>query len=174
MLSKVHPTLLQIENFVDSNYDVLLGECGYESLYSNLKLGWAGERLGCGAAAGEFAIGADGRIYPCRLLLYPQFRSEDPLVHGLQEVWRSSIAFEKVRSFNPIKIEECSTCNLRRVCFGGCRGVAVASSGSIDGWVGIDSCHEQKCLIRRKLEIAVKAKGKELISTHGLSSSNHS
>lgn len=151
------PSKTQVEAFVDENYDLLQRECTFEELYGNAKLGWVGYKSSCGTAAAEGAISSDGRLYPCRMLMYDELSAGSVVENKLEDLWQNSSTFRRIREFDYQKIEECSECELFGLCIGGCRAVAYARTGRIDGWIGQDFCHEQKQRFRHKLAIGVLA-----------------
>lgn len=159
--TNLRPTAEQLERFLDSNYDALTSECGYEELYKNSKIGWVGRKRSCGAAISEFAVGSDGTIYPCRMLMESEFAGGNLLEENLEEVWSSSERLRSVRSLTYESIEECRGCDFFNICIGGCRGSAYKLTGDLGGWIGSELCHEHKQLLKHKLVISMRAAQEE-------------
>ncbi|MBD3278525.1 MAG: SPASM domain-containing protein [Candidatus Aegiribacteria sp.] len=153
----LRPTTEQLELFLDKNYDILTSECGYEELYNNSKVGWVGRKRNCGAAVSEFAVGSDGTVYPCRMLMESEFAGGNMLEEDLEKIWTFSSVLDSVRKLTYDSIEECKNCDFFNICIGGCRGSAFKMTGNLVGWIGPELCHESMQFLRHKLVIAMRA-----------------
>ncbi|MBN1425312.1 SPASM domain-containing protein [Candidatus Fermentibacteria bacterium] len=156
-LEELRPTPYQIERFLDDNYNAMVRACGYEGLYKHGKLGWVGKKVACGAGISECAVGPDGELYPCRVLLGDSFASGSLLSGGFMDFWRESPVLQDVRSIRYASIDQCGRCDLLGLCLGGCRGTAYQLTGSLEGWIGRELCHEQQQILMHKLVVAVRA-----------------
>ena len=75
----------------------------------------------CGAGADTLSIGADGGVYPCAGLMYPEFLAGNIKESSLDDIWKKSPVLEEIRSFSVSKIPGCKDCPIRYLCGGGCR-----------------------------------------------------
>ena len=77
-------------------------------------------------------IAADGDVHPCHTLRFPAFLAANVRERPLLEIWRNSPVFQAARSLRIQSVEPCRGCDYRRVCRGGCRGLAY-QRGSLTG-----------------------------------------
>ncbi|GAB6134737.1 radical SAM protein [Thermococcus prieurii] len=89
-------------------------------------------RISCGALRTEALIDANGDVYPCRMLEYPNFRLGNIMQTKLSQILHSHKATEFVQKIEVTSLSSCSSCIFRYVCGGGCRGNAFAMYGKID------------------------------------------
>ena len=75
----------------------------------------------CGAAINSISLDSDGSIYPCQASQIPEFLAGNIRDDSLKNIWENSSVFEEWRATSVEKIEECSDCEWRYYCAGGCR-----------------------------------------------------
>lgn len=83
----------------------------------------------CGAGHKNLSVAANGDLYPCHMLHRREFRLGNVLKDDIVSI------LEKGR-FTPVvvdEIEDCSECDVRYLCGGGCRARAVYETGTIAG-----------------------------------------
>ena len=99
----------------------------------------------CIAGKETFYLKANGDIYPCTSLIYPQFMVGNLRRTPLVELWQSPKMREA--SCYPVDCIEgyCPTCENFTACRGGCRGVALAHTGDLNA-------SYPNCLFRVALE----------------------
>lgn len=84
----------------------------------------------CGAGIKEVSIAADGTVYPCHML----HRSEWALGNVFEKALNEILDCELVSSLANAKIDtikQCSDCEYRLLCGGGCRARSVYSYGDV-------------------------------------------
>ncbi len=74
----------------------------------------------CGAGTGILSIGADGGVYPCPGLIYPEFLAGNIREKSLEEIWKESSVLKEIRCLSVSKIPGCKDCSIRYLCGGGC------------------------------------------------------
>ncbi|MBU7018863.1 MAG: radical SAM protein [Theionarchaea archaeon] len=87
----------------------------------------------CGAGADTLSVGADGGVYPCAGLMYPEFLAGNVKESSLKEIWKKSPVLEEIRSFSVSDIPGCNNCPIRYLCGGGCRVDMYWEHGNIQG-----------------------------------------
>ncbi len=89
-------------------------------------------RQGCGTASQTFLLDADGAVYPCISLAYPEFRAGSVLEEDLARMLKRSPVLEAVRSSAALPgREDCVACCFRHWCMGACRGETYEATGSL-------------------------------------------
>ncbi|NPV52937.1 MAG: radical SAM protein [Firmicutes bacterium] len=73
-------------------------------------------RESCGAGDREISVGPDGEVYPCPLLHYPELSMGNVLREGFDDICLRTGGIVA----NVDEKEQCSTCNVRYFCGGGC------------------------------------------------------
>lgn len=101
----------------------------------------------CIAGVETFYLKATGDLYPCTSLTYPQFKVGNLRERSLEELWQSPRM--RAASEYPLDCIEghCLKCDNFAACRGGCRGVALAHTGSLNASYPL-------CLYRVALEKA--------------------
>ena len=74
----------------------------------------------CGAGTAVLSIGADGGVYPCAGLMYPEFLAGNVKEKPLEEIWKNAPILKNMRNLSVSKIPGCSDCPIRYLCGGGC------------------------------------------------------
>jgi radical SAM protein with 4Fe4S-binding SPASM domain len=95
-------------------------------------------------------ITANGDIYPCFYMQFPEFKVGNIKEDNLSEIYRTDV-MENLMDLSVKDFEQCSTCDIRYYCGGGCRGFARAVCGSIYEPDPLD-CESNKILVRKILE----------------------
>lgn len=91
----------------------------------------AERRTHCGVAKGELSMLSNGDIYPCQLLCKPQFLAGNIFDQSLEEIFYNSEILKQLRSLTVDTLPGCSTCDVKYICAGGCRAIALEMHGSI-------------------------------------------
>lgn len=80
-----------------------------------------GEKIDlCGAGASMLSIGADGGVYPCAGMMYPEFLAGNVKDASLEEIWKESPVLKEIRALSVSKTPGCKDCPIRYLCGGGC------------------------------------------------------
>jgi radical SAM protein with 4Fe4S-binding SPASM domain len=77
----------------------------------------------CGAGLSEIAVDPEGWVYPCKLLQYPQFRTENVRNQSLTAIVANHPRLRAARGNVVEKLHPCKTCIIKYHCGGGCRGI---------------------------------------------------
>jgi len=85
-------------------------------------------RSHCGAGLSEVSVDPEGWVYPCKLLQYPQYRTQNVRDAELRDIYRSHAVLRQVRSHVTENLAPCKTCLVKHQCGGGCRGIHVSFS----------------------------------------------
>ena len=80
-------------------------------------------RMHCGAGLSEVSVDPEGWVYPCKLLQYPQFRTENIRNARLSEIFLDNSGLRSIRERVVDTLTPCKTCIIKNHCGGGCRGV---------------------------------------------------
>lgn len=75
----------------------------------------------CGAGTSMIAIGTQGNVYPCHMLMYDEYCIGNIKYDSINKMREKSVNARLFRSLNVDKIEGCSQCQFRYLCGGGCR-----------------------------------------------------
>lgn len=93
-------------------------------------------KMECGAGERQAYISAEGDIYPCSNLVYPELKLGNAIDSSFLNIWRQN---ERLKAFvdfcnRPVKeLPHCLECEKNSQCNGGCRGEALFYSGDITG-----------------------------------------
>lgn len=87
--------------------------------------------LCCGAGKTIISIDTDGSIYPCHMLHNAEFKLGNILEVPLKREYLDYEVLKKADSANVDLIDECSSCEYRYFCSGGCRARSFYESGDI-------------------------------------------
>jgi radical SAM protein with 4Fe4S-binding SPASM domain len=80
-------------------------------------------RMHCGAGLSEVSVDPEGWVYPCKLLQYPQFRTENIRNARLSRIFADNTGLRSIRERVVDTLTPCKTCIIKNHCGGGCRGV---------------------------------------------------
>jgi radical SAM protein with 4Fe4S-binding SPASM domain len=80
----------------------------------------------CGAGLSEVSVDPEGWVYPCKLLQYPQFRTENVRDKRIASIYSEHPVLHKVRGNTTAAMAPCKTCIIKNHCGGGCRGIHVS------------------------------------------------
>lgn len=89
------------------------------------------KRLFCGAGLGIISIDPLGNVYPCHNLHYKEFSYGNILEEPLLDLIKSDRSIFFRTKLNIDSIEGCKDCNLRYICFGGCRAASFRIEGGL-------------------------------------------
>ncbi len=84
----------------------------------------------CGAGVKELSVAADGAVYPCHMLMRPQFQLGNLFEEPLEAIRRRALEM----GFGQLTVDEfdgCRDCGHRYLCGGGCRARALFAHGSL-------------------------------------------
>lgn len=70
----------------------------------------------CSAGTGMLSVGADGSVYPCPGLMYPEFLAGNVKENPLEEIWKESPVLQKMRLYTTLP--GCEECAVRYTCRG--------------------------------------------------------
>ncbi len=87
-------------------------------------------RRNCGAACNTLSVGADGAVYPCHMLHYPELAVGNIFSDDAQYI-ANALRSHKLANMSVRDIEACRPCAYQHVCGGGCRARAYAEAGSL-------------------------------------------
>jgi radical SAM protein with 4Fe4S-binding SPASM domain len=91
--------------------------------------------LPCSAGVEQCTITADGWVAPCNAM--SDYRCGNIREQGFLTIWRESPRFKAMRALRrtPVAaVSECSACEHNRLCRGGCRALAFATTGDLLGF----------------------------------------
>ena len=97
------------------------------------------------------AVDADGDIYPCSMLMAPEFRLGSVEDTGLEEAMRSPRLRRLCEdcAARKTEIERCQTCTWRNFCQAGCPASVLAEKGTL--WATDDLCEVRRELYRKTI-----------------------
>jgi radical SAM protein with 4Fe4S-binding SPASM domain len=95
-------------------------------------------------------ITANGDIYPCFYMQFPEFKVGNITEDDLLEIYETDV-MQHVLHVDVSTFQECKTCTIRYFCGGGCRGFARAVGGSLYSPDPLD-CESNKILVNKILE----------------------
>ena len=77
----------------------------------------------CGAGLSEVSVDPQGWVYPCKLLQYPEFRTDNVRDRSLADIVARHPVLKRARASVTDTLEPCRTCIIKNHCGGGCRGI---------------------------------------------------
>ena len=80
----------------------------------------------CGAGLSEVSVDPEGWVYPCKLLQYPQFRTDNVRHRRLAAIFAEHPTLRATRARTTETLHPCRTCIIKNHCGGGCRGIHVS------------------------------------------------
>lgn len=80
----------------------------------------------CGAGLSEVSVDPEGWVYPCKLLQYPQFKTENVRDKSIAAIYNEHPVLQKVRGNVADAMVPCKSCIIKNHCGGGCRGIHVS------------------------------------------------
>ena len=91
--------------------------------------------LFCGSGISSLAVQPDGTCYPCPNTIIEELKICNILTDDIETLWFESPVLEKMRgiSVNKNLPSKCAECEVKLFCGGGCRGVAIKSTGNLYG-----------------------------------------
>jgi radical SAM protein with 4Fe4S-binding SPASM domain len=103
----------------------------------------------CGAGLSEVSIDPEGWVYPCKLLQYPDFRTENIRDSSLANIFKTNSSLVSIQQREVDTLPTCKTCIIKNHCGGGCRGIQYSFSPQYD------AAHPLFCaFLRRSFEIS--------------------
>ncbi|MTV21754.1 radical SAM/SPASM domain-containing protein [Staphylococcus delphini] len=112
----------------------------------------------CGASYKILAIDSDGCVYPCQTMINKKFKLANILKENWIEELKNSLFVRRFQNRSVNTILECSTCNIRYMCGGGCSAIAENLYGDMSENSKI-FCEFQKKVAYNKLKNVVKKYG---------------
>ncbi|MBU7026141.1 MAG: radical SAM protein [Theionarchaea archaeon] len=95
-------------------------------------------------------IAANGDIFPCFYMSSPEFKVGNIKENDISEIYKTDV-MQEVINLTVQDFSQCSECDIRLFCGGGCRGFAHAVGGSYYGPDPLD-CESNKILVRKIME----------------------
>ena len=91
--------------------------------------------ISCQAGNSTVAITADGKVYPCELMMcYEKLEAGDLREYTFKEIWNNSNVLRTIRNMKVDDLDGfCTKCSMKDICGGGCRASAYAYSKKING-----------------------------------------
>jgi len=80
-------------------------------------------RSHCGAGLSEVSVDPEGWVYPCKLLQYGLFRTDNVRLRRLVDIYTSHAVLRQIRGTMASTLHPCKTCIIKNHCGGGCRGI---------------------------------------------------
>jgi radical SAM protein with 4Fe4S-binding SPASM domain len=77
----------------------------------------------CGAGFSEVSVDPEGWVYPCKLLQYERFRTENVRTRRLAAIYDDHAVLRGIRGTVVDTMQPCKTCIIKHHCGGGCRGI---------------------------------------------------
>lgn len=96
----------------------------------------------CGASNRNAYINSNGDVYPCNLLVNSKFRMGNIRKKSFSDIWTNSPVKTALNALSVDCFPDCSHCELKFLCGGGCRGTAFHFSRQIDSTP--PNCSEKK------------------------------
>lgn len=87
---------------------------------------------GCGAGDSIVAINPIGDIFPCQILMLPEFKIANIFENDWVKKYKDSNINMIINSFNTYDDKECKECAYHHICSGGCRGNSYLMYGNFD------------------------------------------
>ncbi|MBU7028216.1 MAG: radical SAM protein [Theionarchaea archaeon] len=103
----------------------------------------------CGTGWATVYLNSIGDIYPCQIgATVPEFKAGNIRDTPFSEIWEHAPILKKLRKLHVDSLnDQCSKCEIRYFCGGGCRTEAYLNTGSINGM-------DPKCLMDENKETA--------------------
>lgn len=87
-------------------------------------------QINCGAGVKEISIAADGRVYPCHMLMRSDYVMGNIFLESLADILNSPVA-QKLAALNVTDFEGCTDCRHQLLCGGGYRARSVYTKGNL-------------------------------------------
>jgi radical SAM protein with 4Fe4S-binding SPASM domain len=109
-----------------------LYQAGHELKHEGEEVSYAAEgsystrmirRNHCGAGLSEVSVDPEGWVYPCKLLQYPQFKTDNVRNCRLADIYTQHPTLQGTRANISDTLYPCKTCVIKTHCGGGCRGI---------------------------------------------------
>ena len=78
----------------------------------------------CGACKNMLSVGTDGKIYPCHMLMVPEFCLGDINDTSIRDLMEKSEVAKQFENFRVDQFSNCKECAYKYLCGGGCRARA--------------------------------------------------
>lgn len=85
----------------------------------------------CGAGVKEISVGANGCVYPCHMLMRPEYVMGNVFSEPLTDILNGSIA-QRLAALDVANFEGCADCHYQFLCGGGCRARSVYTTGNLE------------------------------------------
>lgn len=87
----------------------------------------------CVAGCRILSVDAEGGVYPCSGLMYPEFLAGNIRETPLEEIWKESPGLKEIQNLSIAQIPECKECLIRYLCGGGCFVDVFWEHGNVKG-----------------------------------------
>jgi radical SAM protein with 4Fe4S-binding SPASM domain len=152
--SATHPTVSQIESFLDTRYDNILNPESRIDVITDLEKSKSfliSQKYTCTAAIAECAIDSLGYLYPCRMLMHNKLRSRENLLDTeFSSIWQKDTVLNSVRN-RAMLPDECTRCEYYSLCAGECHGHRLLKSGDFMESTSLEMCTVIKQIITKKI-----------------------
>lgn len=103
------------------------------SIFEDLMERFSSRTISCDAGIRVLAISANGTVYPCRPAQgIAFFKAGNVRASSLKTIWRNSSALQKIRQTTVLDSPNCTNCELKYICGGGCPVTRYRDHGKID------------------------------------------
>lgn len=86
----------------------------------------------CAMADGTLSVAANGDVYPCQLLHFPEFRAGNVRETPFAEIYRGSAVLERMRLHTVRSMVGCRDCPISLLCGGGCLARHYYENGTLE------------------------------------------
>lgn len=127
LLTKDQLVELRVLNLQATNrYEHFRKGMGFSTRTSLLKQAETGKKYPCNAGVNIAYIDASGNVYPCLLFKdKPEFFAGSIKTEELINIWTGAQCFKPFRSVDMTAFVDCSVCDSKVICSGGCRALAM-------------------------------------------------
>lgn len=96
------------------------------------RIPYGARKINCGFGVATLSIDADGKVYPCHWMHFPDWQAGDLYQQSLAEVYHGSPVFMRCRNTRvDHDIQACTGCRYKYFCGGGCRARALSRGGTL-------------------------------------------
>lgn len=127
LISYLNKRSKELENLLDLHSEIRFMYPEYDSPTRLDKL-FGGS---CRAGRRQCVIGPDGKVYPCVMLMTPEFCAGNIRERKLEDIWLNSHVFNFFRNitYDMLSTEKCKKCKFKYICNGACRAAALRIGG---------------------------------------------
>ena len=86
----------------------------------------------CGAGDTILALDPKGDIFPCQLMVKPEFKMGNIFDDDWLEQYKSNDINDKIACASALEHEQCTNCEAKHLCYGSCRALAYGVYGNLE------------------------------------------